>query len=164
MAAARAIAASTCFQEDSAATVEASPPSKDALPLDIHVIIRRSVGKTPGQLVVGNSGHSGANMSAAVPPPAAMKAPPGAPPPDAGGEGGESGDGGAESPGPPGGPPGMGPGPPGMGPPGMQPGGPAKAMMPALLPAPPAVLGSRPPSGPPPRQDRSGAVRAGAFL
>merc|ERR1719158_997575 len=37
-----------------AATVDAKPPSKDSLPLDIHVIIRKAVGAMTGQVAVGH--------------------------------------------------------------------------------------------------------------
>mmetsp|Transcript_66878 Transcript_66878/g.105807 ORF Transcript_66878/g.105807 Transcript_66878/m.105807 type:complete len:163 (+) Transcript_66878:62-550(+) len=36
-----------------AATVTAKPPSKDSLPLDIHVIIRKAVGAMTGQVTTG---------------------------------------------------------------------------------------------------------------
>merc|ERR1719321_1088377 len=45
----------TSFTGEQAATVDAKPPSKDSLPLDIHVIIRKAVGAMTGQVSVGSA-------------------------------------------------------------------------------------------------------------
>mmetsp|Transcript_6149 Transcript_6149/g.19355 ORF Transcript_6149/g.19355 Transcript_6149/m.19355 type:complete len:164 (-) Transcript_6149:22-513(-) len=163
MAIARALAVTTSFAEaDNAATVQAGPPSRDALPLDIHVIIRRSINKTPGQISIGNTADAAAQGAGGAPAArTGVKA-------GAGGVGAAS-LGGAGQPYSGGNSTAM----PQM-PPGPSEGNaamsmdPSKASMPAFLPAPPAVPASRPLRGPPPRQDypgeRAGAARAGAFL
>mmetsp|Transcript_31947 Transcript_31947/g.62832 ORF Transcript_31947/g.62832 Transcript_31947/m.62832 type:complete len:207 (+) Transcript_31947:63-683(+) len=46
----------TAFNQlEDVSSVKAQPPSKDALPLDIHVIIKRAVGNAPGQVTIGNA-------------------------------------------------------------------------------------------------------------